>query len=101
MSIHDGSSFTEVMVTGTLPTGDDAAPVTYLILDMDRNAIVGQVGLPSALSKPTPVSMAVKVPNATARLAIGTFDAGGKFQACSFLNVGAPARPAGAMGPAR
>lgn len=99
MGIYAGSLVAEVMVTGLLPIGETIGPVTYFIVDTDQKCIVGQVVLPNALKKATPVSMAVKVPNATAPLAIGTFDADGNFQASSFLTVKAPVRPIGAVGP--
>jgi hypothetical protein len=43
--------------------------------------------------------MAVKVPNALAPLAIGTFDAEGKFVPSNILTVTPPAEPTGALGP--
>ena len=99
MGIYAGILVAEVMVTGTVPVGDMAGPVTYYIVDTDKKAIVGQVMLPKAMPQATPVSMAVKVPNAMAPLAIGTFDAAGNFQPASNLSVTAPAKPAGAVGP--
>ena len=99
MGIYAGILIAEVMVTGTLPVGNMAGPVTHYIVDTDHKAIVGQVVLPNAMPKATPVSMAVKVPNAMASLAIGTFDAAGNFQRSSILSVHAPAKPAGAVGP--
>lgn len=99
MGLYAGILIAEVMVTGTLPVGNMAGPVTYYIVDTDQKSIVGQVVLPNAMPQPTPVSMAVKVPNATAALAIGTFDDGGAFLPSTILTVAAPAKPAGAMGP--
>lgn len=99
MGIYAGILIAEVMVTGTLPVGNMAGSVTYYIVDMNQKAIVGQVMLPSAMPKAMPVSMAVKVPNATASLAIGTFDAAGDFQRSSILGVSASAEPTGALGP--
>ncbi|WP_246682684.1 DUF4347 domain-containing protein [Mesorhizobium sp. B3-2-1] len=98
MGIYAGILIAEVMVTGTLPVGNMGGPVTYFIVDTDQKAIVGQVVLPDAMPQPTPVSMAVKVPNATAALAIGTFDAGGAFQPSTVLTVASPAKPTGAVG---
>lgn len=99
MGIYAGILIAEVMVTGTLPVGNMAGPVTYYIVDTDQKAIVGQVMLPGAMPKATPVSMAVKVPNATVSLAIGTFDDRGNFQLSSILSVNSPVKPTGAMGP--
>jgi hypothetical protein len=99
MGIYAGDLVAEVMVTGTLPIGDTVGPVTYFIVDMDQKAIVGQVVLPNALKQATPVSMRVKVPNGTARLAIGTFVANGNFEPASFLTIGTLAKPVGAVGP--
>ncbi|WP_195174775.1 DUF4347 domain-containing protein [Mesorhizobium sp. INR15] len=99
MGIYAGILIAEVMVTGTLPVGNMAGPVTYYIVDSDQKAIVGQVMLPGAMPKATPVSMAVKVPNITAPLAIGTFDDSGNFQPSKILSVSASAKPTGAMGP--
>lgn len=99
MGIYAGILVAEVMVTGTLPVGDMGGPVTYYIVDTDQKAIVGQVMLPSAMPRATRVSMAVKVPDATAPLAIGTFDATGNFQPSDILSVNAPAKPTGAVGP--
>ncbi|MBZ9991671.1 DUF4347 domain-containing protein [Mesorhizobium sp. BH1-1-5] len=99
MGIYAGILIAEVMVTGTLPVGNMAGPITYYIVDTDQKAIVGQVMLPGAMPKATPVSMAVKVPDATASLAIGTFDGAGNFQRSSILSVDAPTKPAGSLGP--
>ncbi|MER8856014.1 DUF4347 domain-containing protein [Mesorhizobium australicum] len=99
MGIYAGILIAEVMVTGTLPVGNMGGPVTHYIVDTDRKAIVGQVVLPSAMPQPTPVSMAVKVPNATAALAIGTFDDSGAFLPSTILTVASPAKPTGAVGP--
>lgn len=99
MGIYAGILIAEVMVTGTLPVGAMGGAVTYYIVDIERKTIVGQVILPSAMPQETPVSMAVKVPNATAPLAIGTYDATGNFQPSSILSVNAPAKPTGAVGP--
>ncbi|MGY2997359.1 hypothetical protein ACVWWD_006220 [Mesorhizobium sp. URHB0026] len=99
MGIYAGILVAEVMVTGMLPVGAMGGPVTYYILDTERKTIVGQVILPGAMPQATPVSMAVKVPNATARLAIGTYDPSGNFQASDILSVNAPAKPTGAVGP--
>lgn len=98
MGIYAGVLIAEVMVTGTLPVGNITRPVTYYIFDTDQKAIVGQVMLPDAMPKATSVAMAVKVPDATAPLAIGTFDAVGNFQRSGVLNVNAPAKPAGSLG---
>ncbi|WP_322418096.1 DUF4347 domain-containing protein [Mesorhizobium huakuii] len=99
MGIYAGILVAEVMVTGTVPVGAMGGPVTYYIVDTDQKSIVGQVMLPSAMPQATPVSMAVKVPNGTAPLAIGTFDATGNFQPSDILRVNAPAKPTGAVGP--
>lgn len=98
MGIYAGILIAEVLVTGAVPAGNMAGPVTYYIVDTDQKAIVGQVMLPGAMPQATPVSMSVKVPNAMAPLAIGTFDAGGNFQPASNLSVTAPAKPTGAVG---
>ncbi|MER9845379.1 DUF4347 domain-containing protein [Mesorhizobium australicum] len=99
MGIYAGILVAEVLVTGMLPVGAMGGPVTYFIVDTERKTIVGQVILPSAMPQATPVSMTVKVPNATAPLAIGTYDPTGNFQASDILSVNAPAKPTGAVGP--
>lgn len=99
MGIYAGILVAEVMVTGMLPVGAMGGPITYYIVDTERKTIVGQVILPGAMPQATPVSMAVKVPNGTAPLAIGTYDPSGNFQASDILSVNAPAKPTGAVGP--
>ena len=85
----------EVSVTGTLPEGKTTRAVTHFIVDSDNN-IVGHVVLPDAAPKQNPVSMTVKVPNASRSLAIGTFEEGG-FHPTSYLRVGTDNRgPRGA-----
>ena len=73
--------------------------MTYYIVDTDKKAIVGQVMLPGAMPQATPVLMTVKVPDATAPLAVGTFDANGKFTQASHLSVDVPVKPVEAIGP--
>lgn len=99
MGIFAGILIAEVVITGMVPVGTMGGPVTYYIVDTDKTAIVGQVRLPDAMPKATPVSMAVKVPDAKASLAIGTFDDGGKFHPADHLKVDAPSDPVGAVGP--
>ena len=99
MGIYAGVLAAEVSVVGTLPAGSDPTPVTHFIIDTVKKSIVGQVILPNALPQPTPVSMTVKVPDAAAQLAIGTFDDSGAFKPSTVLKVVSPARPTGAVGP--
>ncbi|ESW98120.1 hypothetical protein X727_31835 [Mesorhizobium sp. L103C119B0] len=91
----------EVAVRGVLPIGDTTENVPYFILDTAKSAVVGQVILPKAVKRSLAVAVTVKVPAAAGSLAIGTFDDGGNFQACSFLRVESPAveHPDGAVGP--
>ena len=101
MSYIAGFAVMEVAVRGVLPIGDTTENVPYLILDTANSAIVGQVILPKAVKRSLAVAVTVKVPAAAGSFAIGTFDDGGNFQACSFLRVESPAvdRPDGALGP--
>ncbi|MGX5831011.1 hypothetical protein [Mesorhizobium sp. 43Arga] len=101
MSYITGFSVMEIAVRGVLPIGDTTENVTYFILDTAKSAIVGQVILPRAVKQSLAVAVTVKVPAAAGSLAIGTFDHGGNFQACSFLRVESPSveRPDGAVGP--
>ena len=101
MSYIAGFAVMEVAVRGVLPIGDTTENVPYFILDTAKSAIVGQVNLPKAVKRSIAVAVTVKVPAAAGSLAIGTFDEGGTFQACSFLRVESPtvARPDGAVGP--
>ena len=54
---------------GTLPGN-----VTHFVIDTTANSVVGHVILPNAVKEETSVSVAVKVPNASASYQIGTFD---------------------------
>lgn len=101
MSYATVSAGMDITVRGVLPIGDETGNVTYFILDAAKNAIVGQVILPAAVKRSHAVAITVKVPSTAGSLAIGTFDDGGNFQACSFLRVESPAvdRPDGAVGP--
>jgi hypothetical protein len=83
-------------ITGTLPKGDATQTVTYFITDSDT--IVGQIVLPDAVQQNNSVSVTLKVPNASASYAVGTFDSDG-FHASSFLSVRNPKVPTGAVGP--
>jgi hypothetical protein len=83
-------------ITGTLPKGVATQTVTYFITD--SNTIVGQIELPDAVQQNNSVSVTVKVPNASASYAVGTFDSDG-FHASSFLSVRNPKVPTGAVGP--
>jgi len=100
MSYIAGFAVMEVAVRGVLPIGDTTENVPYFILDTAKNAVVGQVILPKAVKRSLAVALTVKVPAAAGSFAIGTFDDGGNFQACSFLRVESPAveRPDGAVG---
>ncbi|WJI40018.1 MULTISPECIES: hypothetical protein [Mesorhizobium] len=84
-----------------MPIGDTTENVPYFILDTAKSAIVGQVILPKAVKQSLAVAVTVKVPATAGSFAIGAFDDGGNFQACSFLRVESPAvaRPDGAVGP--
>ncbi|MGX5851086.1 hypothetical protein ACWGTO_28890 [Mesorhizobium sp. PL10] len=101
MSYIAGFAVMEVAVRGVLPIGDTTENVPYFILDTAKSAIVGQVILPKAVKRSLAVAVTVKVPAAAGSFAIGTFDHGGNFQACSFLRVESPAveRLDGAVGP--
>jgi hypothetical protein len=83
-------------ITGTLPKGDATRTVTYFITDSDT--IVGQIVLPDAVQQNNSVSVTLKVPNASASYAVGTFDSDG-FHASSFLSVRNPKVPTGTVGP--
>ncbi|PBB22149.1 hypothetical protein CK228_24760 [Mesorhizobium sp. WSM4312] len=100
MSYITGFAVMEVTVRGALPIGDTTENVPYFILDTAKSAIVGQVILPKAVKRSLAVAVTVKVPAAAGSFAIGTFDDGGNFQACSFLRVESPSvqRPDGAVG---
>ncbi|RWH69251.1 hypothetical protein [Mesorhizobium sp.] len=101
MSYTAGFAATEVSIRGVLPIGDTTENVTYFILDMAKNTIVGQVILPKAVKQSLAVSLTVKVPSTARSFAIGTFDEGGNFQVASSLRVEHPAayRPDSAVGP--
>ncbi|RWB73346.1 MAG: hypothetical protein EOQ50_16715 [Mesorhizobium sp.] len=91
MSYTAGFAVMEVTVRGVLPIGDMTENETYFILDTAKNAIVGQVVLPKAVKRSLAVALTVKVPSTARSLAIGTFGAGGNFEAPSFLRVETPA----------
>ena len=80
----------DIVVTGTLPSGDTTGTVTYFVIDTTTNTIVGQVALPNAVPRKTSVSLPLKVPNASGSYAIGTFDNAGGFRAANFLSVAIP-----------
>src|SRR3954452_1578171 len=79
----------EITVTGVLPKGDTTGTVTYFVVDTANNIVVGQVVLPNAIKTDMSVKLPVKVPNASASYAIGTFDDKG-FTPSSFLSVRNP-----------
>ena len=47
----------DIVVTGTLPSGDTTGTVTYFVIDTTNNTIVGQVVLPNAVKQKTSVSL--------------------------------------------
>ena len=85
------AAYDTVVVTGALPNGDTTRTVTYFIVDTASKSIVGTVALPDAVKRKTSVSLTLKVPNASASLAIGTFDEDG-FHPSNFLSVRNPIR---------
>jgi hypothetical protein len=80
------AAYHEITIIGTLPEGKTTANVTYFIVDMATNTLVGTVALPDAVERKTSVSLTLKVPKPSTSFAIGTFK-GGVLHASSFLSV--------------
>ena len=95
------SGIHEIIVSGTLPKGETAQNVTYLIVDRDTNSIVSQVVLPDRSNQFSRVEMRLKIARLSSALQIGTFEANGAFKPAEFLSVRSELNPSSSNGPSR